>query len=917
VITAQLLRDPGAGGAAVTIAGRAARNIPLANRDVTGLFVLTSKALGPQGLWITGQHSRYNGIQIDGAAANDFFGVSVTPGSASGSRLISPEVIEEVRILVAPFDVRLGGFAGGLINAVTRSGANQRAHSTFASLSLSQLRGNDRSGASTAGFRQLQYGIAAGGPVVRDRLHYFFGVEMQHRAATLTGLSVGDPRTGISEATALRIQNAIRTKYGFDPGGSVTPDLQSPTANAFLKLSWHPRSNVAIDITPTYSTSTKDTLNRIPNSLEGWQLSRSGSATFSTVAGAVAKATYTSGPITSETIAGYSRNRFGNRSKISFAPQFLVQADALNIYAGAGSTRGAQGTSTLESVGQFAHNSSVHFGDHTLTAGTQDFVVSVRDDLLNSRWGIWTFASVDSLEAGIASRYDVAIAARPDQPTAEYTAAIASIFLQDQWQPTQSLRLTAGLRGDGGFLPSPRRNDALIGNDTLGNIDTSQIPSGNWAFSPRIGFAWTLGKRARKMVRGGVGYFTARPPYAWTTGAYAQTGETQSTLACTSTQGVPAVSLDIDNPPTSCTRNGGPSTSTPAVTYFARDFKLPQSIKAVLGFDTELVNNLTSSFDLTAARTTNQLYVSDENLLAVSTSAEGRVMYGAISSRGTAQPSRLSKGYLGVYRFGNYSQDRSISASVDIRREWSEEQLVDIGYTWTRTRDVMGLLGFNGTVFLRNNPLQGTLRSRTLTTSARDVPHNFVATAIFPVGAGWRAGLFFHARSGTPWAFTISNDANADGATLNDFAYIPRDSTDISLADPAAFRRLDDLIESLDCVRKQRGHLMRRNSCRNHSVTMLDGRLAKTFKRRTRKRVEVSADVFNIANLLNPQWGIVRETSDREFIALMSVSGWDVAHNRPVYSIPISNGVTLLPAIDGALVDASRWRIQLGARYEF
>ena len=132
-ITARILRDPGAGGPAVTIAGRAARNIPLINRDVTGIFLLTSQALGPQGLWISGQHSRYNAIQIDGAAANDFFGVSVTPGSASGGRLISPEVIEEARILIAPFDVRMAGFAGGLVNAVTRSGSNQRVGSLFAS----------------------------------------------------------------------------------------------------------------------------------------------------------------------------------------------------------------------------------------------------------------------------------------------------------------------------------------------------------------------------------------------------------------------------------------------------------------------------------------------------------------------------------------------------------------------------------------------------------------------------------------------------------------------------------------------------------------------------------------------------------------------------------------------------------------
>jgi hypothetical protein len=915
-ITARMLRDAGAGGPAVTVAGRAARNIPLINRDVTGLFLLTSHALGSQGLWISGQHSRYNAIQIDGAAANDFFGVSVTPGSASGGRLISPEVIEEARILIAPFDVRMGGFAGGLVNAVTRSGSNQRVASVFASLTRSELQGEDTSGAHAAEFNQIQYGAAGGGPLIKDRLHYFFGVELQQRAAKSIGLSAGDPATGISEATAFRIQNALRSKYGFDPGGAEAPDLGSPSANVFLKLSWHPRPNFSVDLTPSYATSRKDTLIRSINSLDGWQLSRSGSETFSKSSGAVMKANFTIGAVSSETIAGYNGNSFGVRSR-SRAPEYLVQADLPGIYAAGGSTRGAQGTATFTGVAQLAHNSSIHVGDHTLVVGTQDFIVRVRDAILPSRWGVWTFASVDSLEDGHASRYEVALPAQRNRPSAAYTSVIASLYLQDQWQATPTLRITAGIRGDAEYLPAPRRNASLLANDTLGNIDTGDIPSGNLVLSPRVGFAWSLGRNARSMLRGGAGFFTARPPYAWTTGAYAQTGETQATLICTPKEGVPAVTADIDNPPTSCSRDGGRSSSLPVITHFSNDFRQPQSLKAAIGLDTELGRRWTASIDVIAARTKNQLFVTDENLAEGRANSEGRVMYGAIAGS-SAQPARESKGYLGIYRLSNYTEDRSISASTGIRKQWSSDKLIDIGYTWTRTMDVMGLLGFNGQVFVRNNPLEGTLTSRKLARSARDIPHNLVATAIFPVAAGFRGGLFFRARSGTPWAFTVGGDANADGASGNDLAYIPRDSSDLSLRNPAAFHALDDLINRLGCVRAQRGRIMERNSCRNRPVMVLDARIAKTLNQRSVRRVELSADVFNVPNLLNRRWGIVRETSDREFIPLMTVVGWDAAHDRPQYSIAIpQGGVPILPSIDRALLDVSRWRIQLGARYEF
>ena len=916
VIRAKRLRDAGAGGPAETIAGRSARNIPLMNRDFVGLLTLSSQALGSQGLWVTGQHSRYNGIQIDGAAANDFFGVAITPGSSSGSRLISPEAIEEVRILVAPFDVRMGGFAGGLINAVTRSGSNKAAYSTFAYLTRSELIGTDTARAQVPDFNQIQYGLTAGGPLIRDRLHYFLAAEFQQRAATSPGLSASDPATGVTEATAARIQTAIRNRFGFDPGGTSAPDVEAPSGNVFLKLSWHPRPNMSVELTPSYGTSTRDTLARTTNPVDGWQLSRSGAELFSNTAGAVLNANFILGSLTNHTTAGFSRNLFGIRSSQT-APTFLVQADAANVYAASGSMRGAQGTRTFESVAQLAHNSTWTTGAHTIVAGTQDFLVHVRDELLSARWGVWTFSSVESLEEGVASRYEVALPAERDKPTASYRALLGSLYIQDQWQANSSLRVTAGLRGDAAFLPGPKRNSSLLADDALGNIDTRNIASGNWVLAPRVGFAWSLDKRDKKMLRGGIGYFTARPPFAWITGAYSFTGETQVFLTCNAKEGVPPVTADIDALPASCTGDGGKSSARPSVTYFTRDFRLPQAIKAAIGMDAELFDGWTGSIDVIRTRTKNQLLVSDQNLVSVSTSSEQRAMYGTIPETGATRPSRISTDYAGVYRFDNYTADRSMSASTRLGKEWSSSKLIQVGYTWSRTEDVMGLTGFGGTVFIRNNPVDGILESRKLRRSARDIPHNFVATAIFPVASGFTGGLFFRARSGTPWAFSVSGDANADGASGNDLAYIPRDSSDISLRNPAAFGALDNFINRLGCARSQRGQIMKRNSCRNRAVKLLDGRIGKTFNAKTTHRLELSADVFNIPNLINHRWGIVRETSVREDVPLMVLSGWDESRNRPQYSIPtLQNGVPFLPSINRAVIDASRWRVQIGARYE-
>jgi hypothetical protein len=132
-VNAAVLRDPGAGGPAHSIPREALQNLPLLNRDFVGLFALSPQAVGPGSLWVSGQHSRFNAIQIDGATGNDLFGTNVTPGSSAGGKSVSLEALEEIRILVAPFDVRQGGFSGGLINAVTRSGSNILRGAVFSS----------------------------------------------------------------------------------------------------------------------------------------------------------------------------------------------------------------------------------------------------------------------------------------------------------------------------------------------------------------------------------------------------------------------------------------------------------------------------------------------------------------------------------------------------------------------------------------------------------------------------------------------------------------------------------------------------------------------------------------------------------------------------------------------------------------
>ena len=917
VVREPILRDAGAGGPAHTVAGDAARRLPLANRDFVGLLAMTPQASGSSLLSISGQHNRFNAIQVDGGSANDFFGTGITPGANAGARAISLEAIEEVRILVAPFDVRQSGFSGGLINAVTRSGTNAVRGSAFASVAGSALVGADAAGARVPAFRSAQYGLSVGGPLVRDRLHYFVVAELESRRTNYTVAPASDPRTGISEITAERAAQAFRDRFGFDPGASDAPVLSQPNHNVLLKLSWQPAVDHVVEVTHGWVNGTSESLARTPTGMNGWQLSRSGSLIATSNMTTRLRATSARGPWTNELIASVTTIGDDRQAALE-VPMFLVQ-DLPGSYLAAGSTRSTQGTATDQRILELTDNVSWSHGAHVVTAGTQNQLVRIRDNFMLNGWGVWTFANVDSLERIAPSRYEVGLPVAPGSQSTDFTGAHLAGYVQDRWSPTSTLTLTVGARVDVPLFDAPSRNEALAADTTVRGIDTRRFPSGRAVLSPRVGFAWTIGGARATMLRGGVGTFAARPPYAWLNLAFNGTGLEQTSLTCAAGDGVPLPTTDVARLPTQCLLGSG-QVPLPRVTVFDPSVRFPRALKFVLGLEHELGDRFTAALDVSHTRTRDHLVLEDVNVTDLGRSAEGRAMYGLVTGAGAGRPARPSLDFGPIHRFSNRSTDRSTAITASFAKRWGDGGLVQGGYTWSRTADVMSLSGLTGSVIFQTNPIDGTIAERRLRRSARDIPHNLVIAAIIPAAFGVTASAFLRARSGTPFAYSVEGDANGDGTTLNDLAYVPRDSADVTLTNPAEYRALDAYIEQSACLRTQRGRIMARNSCRNPSVQALDVRLAKRFAAMSRG-AELSVDVINLPNLLRGDWGRVRETTSREVVELLAVQGWDAANDRPLYAVRTVGEAAAFPVLgavsttDGSL--ASRWRIQLGARFDY
>jgi hypothetical protein len=468
-------------------------------------------------------------------------------------------------------------------------------------------------------------------------------------------------------------------------------------------------------------------------------------------------------------------------------------------------------------------------------------------------------------------------------------------------------------------------------------VNTADFPDAKPLWSPRIGFNWSL--RPETTLRGGAGYFTGAVPYSWMAFAYTQTGNDAVTLTCNGAA-APAFNPDPATQPTACLTPG--STPAPTVTYFAPGFKMPQALKLALGVDQTLPGGFVASLDGLYQRGVRTPYIADVNLngpVGALAGEGGRVLYGTIAATSatgalpTVTPSRATAAFGPVLQVWNAGGDRTYLVTAQVRRPFARRLELNAAYTYTDARDLISLRDAQTVSNYGFVPLTGTLSDRRLATSVFSTPHKLTVsgTVNLPYDASFT--LVYLGSSGTPFSYIVNGDANGDGVgnlsgafdrQANDAVYVPRDAGDISVVrdsagtlvpDPAGYARLESFIQKEPCLRNARGNILARNACRNPWQSVLNARLAKRVGLPAGQALELSLDVFNLLHLIDGDWGVVRQTgtlagAGTENVALLRLRGQDAASARNRYQVT-------LPVRQVMNVEASRWRLQFGARYVF
>ncbi len=943
------------------------QRLPSLNRNIIDMVRVSPQvSTSGAGYSAGGMSNRMNNVQIDGATERDVFGLGATgtPGAETNARSVSLEAVKELQILLAPFDVRQGNFGGLLVNAVTKSGTNELHGSVYGYYRDQDYGANVPELRSTP-FDRTQYGFSLGGPIIKDKLHFFVAPEWQEENTPVSGPYVGQPGSlspvfPIRDADLTRFEQLMAAKGMSDIGTAGYANIPNPLLNMFARLDY--RINDTHRSILRYNYSEGERL-RQQNGRGATTAVYSGNFhTFDTwkIAPVFQLFSVFSGGTSNELFLGYNRAR-NRRTPESPYPQISVVGGGLTTTTGqtgtiiAGADQFSQGNELDTDTYELTNNFNFQRGNHTVTLGTRNEYVDLRNLFNQSSFGVWRFSGLDSLAAGNANTYRRAFILK-DGGNVFFRALQSAWYAQDQWQVSPNFAMTIGVRADlSKFLDDVDHNLAV---DSAYGRSTSDVPKSSLQISPRVGFNWDLSGDQSQQLRGGIGLFVGTPPYVWLENAYVNSGNIITFLNCGGSANAPGAPLfDIDPEANPTCRGGLGSKPIGDVSFLDKDLYFPQPMRASLGYDRSLPRDLVFSVEGLYSKTLNQLFFVNRNLFgAVGTDPHGRVLYAetfnaASGAAATKLPATVVANG-GLARFStaidvvNQSKDYAWSLTTSMRKRYSNNWEAQVAYTHARARDVQS---FGSSTHISNWQFGRTLSGDQLESftgiSLFDQTHKITGTGTYTKhwAAGWSTDFTatYSGVSGSPHDYVYgasgsSGDLNGDGRSGNDLIYIPTDASNTAeiqfraitatvngvpntviatiAEQQAAF---ETFIKNSPCLSKQRGQILERNSCKLPFLNQADVAIRQTIPAVRGQRLSLQADITNFGNLLNKKWGQQRvaENSSNSNVPLLTHRG--MSTTDPTVAVPI---VQFSPAQREYIVGnfaSNFWRFQLSARYSF
>ncbi|HMV48034.1 MAG TPA: TonB-dependent receptor [Blastocatellia bacterium] len=866
-----------------SVNARAVSELPVNGRNFLDFVTLTPGVVrDPRAgdLSFGGQRGTLNSVQIDGVDNNNlFFGQSLgRTGSGRAPYQFSQDAVQEFQVNTNTFSAELGRAAGGIVNVVTKSGTNDFHGTGFwfyrdRALNANNLRfdaglnnfaaangGNAQEAAFlpagrffNATTRQVtgtptkppyhfnQFGGNLGGPIKKDRAHFFFNYDGQ-RSTTNNIVAFGNTPAA-TDTVGTTAFNRLLQQFGASYPRSFNQDVylgkvdwQVDNANR-LSVRYNRQEFTGVNLENGGATSAQE---------------RSGNSLVNTDTVTVTLTTAFSPRVLNEFRTQMARDKQPGLAN-SDNPEAEVREGGVSVVFFGRNNFSPRETSLRKF--QFVDNVTLPAGKHNFKTGVDVNMEKIKNFFPGLFGGQYVFNTLADFQNNLPARFSQAFGGEGTTgATSRPNFNEFSFFAQDDWRATQQLTLNFGVRYDAQVMKRPPTKNESPALAAAG-IDTSRLDNDYNNIAPRFGFAFKPFKsRDNVVVRGGYGLFYGRTPAIAFGTAHTQNGLNVASLTFNLS---PTVRLPFNYPgrfagirdiPCSlftgaavgiCQAQGPASTITPNIFVMARNFQQPYTQQGSFGIEYGVTNNLALRASYLLVKGNDLSRTRDINLLPA-------VTRGTAAAAGSGAPTFTFQRYPGVQGaptrpiagfgrvalFENTANSQYHGFTFEAVRRMAQHFEFSAAYTWSKViddaPDATSVVALNAGDDAKMAQYPFNLRDERGLGNA-DVPHRFVFNGTWDLsyfgslpGAaktlinGWQFSSILQAQSNFPFSRRIGVDLNNDGNANSD--RVPQ---------------------------------FGRNTERLEEIINVDFRLTKVFQLREKVQLKFFAEFFNAFNRAN------------------------------------------------------------------
>ncbi|MDC6404433.1 MULTISPECIES: TonB-dependent receptor [Maribacter] len=967
VVTSQRgeIIDPDRTGPTTNLSREKIDALPTISRSINDFTRLTPQSNGTS---FAGTSSRFNNYTIDGNIYNNNFGLG--SGQFAGSNPISLDAIEEVQVNLAPFDVRLAGFTGASVNAVTKSGTNEFKGSVYYYLRNDQMQGNKlRDLELNRGDAQNDIkGVSLGGPILKDKLFFFASYEEEQEAVpgftrqaargglTPDGLTIS--RVPASELDFIR--ESMQNLYGYETGPYENYPFASEQTRFNARLDYNLNQNNKFSLRYNRYNSAED-VSINGNSNRFLPTRYRNTDRFGIEAITFANANYTNDRLVESLVGEWNSKVSDNMSNqlnigytaISDPKRGIPGGQAfpfievlepdpsgnLLYYTALGNELFTVGNLLENNVFNVTNNFSIYSGDHTYTIGANFEYMTFKNAFNPVFNGFYRFTTYDSFVETVINQTpgaypdafakSFALDGSTTPPVDETNFGQFGIYFQDEFQVNDNFKLTGGLRVDFPFYATDIPRNTLLDDlnktftDGDGNTftpDVSQFPKVRPLWSPRVGFNWDVNGEGKTQVRGGTGIFSGRIPFVWLSNQVNGSGVVRGGLGFEGDEVIDFLGPNyVFNPDVTFGNPTNPGqTLSNELNLTDREFKLPQVWRTNIGVDHQLPWGITGTLDFIYSRDVSTPIVYNPVL---------REPDGNLA--GPDQRPYWDGGYSNdddfrnVFLLTNADEKADYySFTAQLQKQFDNGFYAMIAYTASRARDLDASGGSQaGSLWTatvqedRNNPRLGF--------ASFDQPNRFIANLNYQTD-NTTIALFWQGGENGRYSYTYSGNF---GDNSNRLIYIPNDASELNfeeytaggvlITEQAQINALNNYIAQDEYLSENRGTVAVRNGAKLPWVNRYDLRITEDINltKDNKNKIQLSMDFLNIGNMFNSDWGVPQFALQNN---ILNYRGRN-ASNEPIYRLNTVSGTSELPreSFRPSTSLGDTWRLQVGIRYLF